>query len=45
MLHTPIGRLRTMGFIEGMSHLILLFIAMPLKNWAGLPLAETIVAS
>nr|WGD86202.1 DUF3817 domain-containing protein [Bacillus subtilis] len=36
MLHTPIGRLRTMGFIEGMSLLILLFIAMPLKYWAEL---------
>ena len=45
MLHTPIGRLRTMGFIEGMSLLILLFIAMPLKYWAGLPLAVTIVGS
>lgn len=45
MPHTPIGRLRTMGFIEGMSLLILLFIAMPLKYWAGLPLAVTIVGS
>lgn len=45
MLQTPIGRLRTMGFIEGMSLLILLFIAMPLKYWAGLPLAVTIVGS
>ncbi|MDQ0926299.1 integral membrane protein [Bacillus atrophaeus] len=45
MLQTPIGRLRTMGFIEGMSLLILLFIAMPLKYWADLPLAVTIVGS
>lgn len=41
MLHTPIGRLRTMGFIEGMSLLVLLFIAMPLKYWAHHPLAVT----
>lgn len=45
MLHTPIGRLRTMGFIEGMSLLVLLFIAMPLKYWAHHPLAVTIVGS
>ncbi|MCG8397574.1 DUF3817 domain-containing protein [Bacillus atrophaeus] len=45
MLQTPIGRLRTMGFIEGMSLLTLLFIAMPLKYWADLPLAVTIVGS
>ncbi|KAA6449609.1 DUF3817 domain-containing protein [Bacillus swezeyi] len=45
MLQTPIGRLRTMGFIEGMSLLILLFVAMPLKYWAGYPMAVTIVGS
>ena len=42
---TPIGRLRTMGFIEGMSLLVLLFIAMPLKYWAHHPLAVTIAGS
>ncbi|MGC1139154.1 DUF3817 domain-containing protein [Bacillus sp. B38] len=45
MLHTPIGRLRTMGFIEGMSLLVLLFIAMPLKYCAHHPLAVTIAGS
>ena len=45
MLQTPIGRLRAMGFIEGMSLLILLFVAMPLKYWAGYPMAVTIVGS
>ncbi|MBU8685444.1 DUF3817 domain-containing protein [Bacillus haynesii] len=45
MLQTPIGRLRLMGFIEGMSLLILLFIAMPLKYWADYPMAVTIVGS
>ncbi|MCX7571891.1 DUF3817 domain-containing protein [Tumebacillus sp. DT12] len=31
MMKTPIGRLRVIGFIEGISFLLLLFIAMPLK--------------
>lgn len=31
MMKTPIGRLRVIGFIEGLSFLLLLFIAMPLK--------------
>ncbi|MCI0569856.1 MAG: DUF3817 domain-containing protein [Myxococcaceae bacterium] len=39
MLNTPTGRLRTIGWIEGASFLILLFIAMPLKYFAGMPLA------
>jgi integral membrane protein len=34
-----------MGFLEGMSLLILLFIAMPLKHMAGIPLAVTIIGS
>ena len=29
MLKTPIGRLRLIGMIEGLSFLALLFIAMP----------------
>jgi integral membrane protein len=37
MLHTHIGRLRTIGMMEGMSFLLLLLIAMPLKYLAGLP--------
>jgi integral membrane protein len=45
MLQSPIGRFRLMGFIEGASLLILLFIAMPLKHLAGIPLAVTIVGS
>lgn len=31
------GRLRLLGFFEGLSLLILLFIAMPLKYWFGSP--------
>ncbi|MDA7026522.1 DUF3817 domain-containing protein [Bacillus sp. CLL-7-23] len=45
MLQTPIGRLRLMGFIEGMSLLVLLFVAMPLKYFADYPLAVTIVGA
>jgi integral membrane protein len=36
-------RLRTAGFVEGCSTLVLFFIAMPLKYFAGMPLAVTIV--
>ena len=42
-MNTPIGRLRTIGFLEGTSFLILLGIAMPLKKFAGIPEAVTIV--
>lgn len=31
LLKTPIGRFRIVSFLEGLSFLILLFIAMPLK--------------
>lgn len=34
---TPIGYLRITGILEGISYLLLLFIAMPLKYWAGIP--------
>jgi len=37
MLSTSIGRLRLIGFLEGISLLVLLFIAMPLKYFAGIP--------
>ena len=36
-LKTPIGRLRLIGYIEGLSLLVLLFIAVPLKYAAGNP--------
>ena len=45
MLSTPIGRLRVIGFVEGLSYLALLFIAMPLKYFAGLPTAVRVVGS
>ena len=37
MLRTPVGRFRAIAFIEGVSYLVLLGVAMPLKYFAGLP--------
>ncbi|MEK3882282.1 DUF3817 domain-containing protein [Paenibacillus sp. PL2-23] len=45
MLRTAIGRLRVIGWLEGMSFLILLLIAMPLKYWAGIPQAVSVVGA
>ena len=45
MFATPIRRLRLVGFLEGVSYLVLLGIAMPLKYWAGMPLAVRVVGS
>ncbi len=39
LLKTSIGRLRIIAFVEGMSYLILVFIAMPLKYYANQPWA------
>jgi len=41
----PIQQLRIIGILEGWSYLILLGIAMPLKYWAGFPLAVQITGS
>jgi integral membrane protein len=43
MLATPLGRLRTVGLVEGASFLILLGIAMPLKYALGMPQAVSVV--
>jgi integral membrane protein len=43
MFRTEIGRLRLAGLIEGASFLILLFVAMPLKYFAGKPEVVSIV--
>ena len=43
MLSTPIGRLRLVGILEGISFLVLLGIAMPLKYLAGQPEAVKVV--
>ena len=43
MTHTPIGRLRLVGRLEGISFLVLLGIAMPLKYVWGQPLPVRVV--
>ena len=43
MLNDTFSRFRLISFIEGISFLILVFIAMPLKYLAGYPLAVKIV--
>jgi hypothetical protein len=42
-LSTPLGRLRAIGFWEGVSFLVLLGVAMPLKYLAGWPPAVRVV--
>ncbi|CAG4993821.1 hypothetical protein DYBT9275_01241 [Dyadobacter sp. CECT 9275] len=37
LVKSALGRLRIIAFLEGMSYLILLGIAMPLKYLAGMP--------
>jgi len=43
MWQTPIGRLRLVGWVEGFSFILLLFIAMPLKYIWGEPGAVRVV--
>lgn len=43
LLRTTIGRLRLIGFAEGISFLLLLGVAMPLKYFAGQPGAVRVV--
>ena len=40
---TPVGRFRIVAFWEGISFLLLLFVAMPLKYGLGIDLAVRIV--
>ena len=42
-MNTPLSRLRQIGDIEGVSYLLLLGVAMPMKYLAGQPKAVTIV--
>jgi integral membrane protein len=42
-LVTTMGRLRAIGFLEGLSFIILLGVAMPLKYLAGQPEAVRVV--
>jgi integral membrane protein len=43
VLKSPIGRVRFVGMAEGVSFLLLLGVAMPLKYLADMPLAVRIV--
>lgn len=45
MLKSKIGRLRILSLIEGMSMLVLLFIAMPLKYFFHMPFFVKVVGS
>ena len=38
MFFTPVGRFRAIAFIEGVSYLVLLLIAMPMKYFGDNPL-------
>jgi integral membrane protein len=42
---TELKQFRWVAFSEGLSFVVLLFVAMPLKYWAGLPLAVRVVGS
>ena len=42
-MFSSIRNLRILGNVEGVSYLILLGIAMPLKYWWGIPLAVKVV--
>ena len=43
MLNSSIGRLRVISIVEGISFIVLLLIAMPMKYIWGMPSAVTVV--
>lgn len=43
--HSPLGRLRLTALAEGVSYLVLLFVAMPLKYLFSMPLAVRLVGT
>ncbi|QBP42419.1 DUF3817 domain-containing protein [Paenisporosarcina antarctica] len=45
MIKKPLKRFRFMGLLEGSSLLILVFLAMPLKYFFGLPEAVAVVGA
>ena len=45
MFKSALGRLRVIALVEGVSFLVLLFVAMPLKYAAGMPTAVRAVGS
>jgi integral membrane protein len=42
-MNPAIERFRSIAFWEGLSYLLLLLVAMPLKYWLGVPLAVRVV--
>ncbi len=45
VLSSSVGRLRLLGMIEGLSYVLLLGVAMPLKYLAGMPMAVRVVGT
>jgi integral membrane protein len=45
LLDTPQGKFRLVAWLEGLSFLVLLGVAMPLKYLLGLPMAVRVVGS
>ncbi len=45
VMSSAIGKLRVIGMLEGISFLLLLFLAMPLKYGSGMDMAVTIAGS
>jgi integral membrane protein len=45
LLKSPLKQVRFIGILEGISFLLLLFIAMPLKYLLGYPIAVSIVGA
>jgi integral membrane protein len=45
LFNHSVGRLRIIGFLEGISLLVLLFIAVPLKYALGMPALASIVGT
>jgi len=43
MVRTAVGRFRIIAFLEGLSFVLLVFVAMPLKYGMGLPQAVRLV--
>jgi integral membrane protein len=41
----PVSFLRKVSMAEGISYLVLLLVAMPLKYWADMPMAVRVVGS
>lgn len=45
MLSSPLGRMRLVSLVEGVSFLVLLGVAMPLKYVAGIPEVTSVVGA